>query len=743
MLFGGLSTFAQINGKVTDEKGQALPGAVIKLYKAANPVKVTLTDNEGHFAYDGADDDMIITYTSYLTDTLKNLKQDMTIRLNPDTKRLKEVRIQSRQPIIRQETDRTVISVNAQVKKLADNGLEIVNLAPGITISDNEDAILMSGKSEVQVMINDKVVKMTARDLAKMLKAMPSGSIKQVEFLSNPPGKYEVNGNTGIINIKTNGVVKGLTGNVDYSTSQAKNNWTDLSGLLNYGTGKLAISGYGAWHRGGYLTENTKVRQLNPGILNQQTSSLDKWSDPVFRIAADYAISHSSTFGGIIEREASTNTGSYDTYSQQGANSYQTSSQNPNVRHWNTYNLNYRYSDTLGTELTVDLDRADFYKNGNIMLLTTGQPQLNYQTATGIRISTLKSDYSHAWKNKLKLESGLKIAGVQTDNTQDANVFHYHENIRAVYTSLSRSNVHWGWQLGLRAEQTEAKGETGSLVKPDTSYFNLLPSAFLTYSPAGKHHFRLSLSRRIRRPDYSDLQPFTYVLDPLNQQTGNPGLRVQRNDQAELTYTFDDRITLVSSYNHSADYFSTVYRPSGNVLVESPTNTGKMNTLNCDLNYPLKVTKWWNMLNKANVGNDHFSGELFQGRLEEGKWRYQISSSQRITLPGKYQVQLSGRYTSASQNLIYYQQSSANASASIGRKLFKDQASLRIGISDIFKTQRNYTSVNFGSLQYTDLGTFESQRVSLNFSWRFGNTKVRQTVERDRGDADEKGRSGS
>jgi iron complex outermembrane recepter protein len=742
LLLCSLGTLAQVNGKVTDEKGQPLPGAVIKLYNTLKPVKITLTDNEGHFYYDSAAEYLITTYMGFLPDTVKSLKPGLLIQLRPDTKTLKEVSIISRQPIIRQETDRTVISVNAQVKKLADNGLEIVNLAPGITISDSEDAILMSGKSEVQVMINDKAVKMTAGDLAKMLKSMPLRSIKQVEFLSNPPAKYEVNGNTGIINIKTNGVIKGLTGNMDYSTSQGENNWTDLSGLLNYGADKLAISGYAAWHRGGYLAENIKLRQLNPGTLDQQTSSLDKWSDPVFRISADYAISSNSTFGSIIEREASTNTGSSDTYSQQGANSYQTSSRNPNVRHWNTYNLNYRYSDTLGTELTVDLDRADFYKNGNITLLSTGQPQLNYQTATGIRISTLKTDYSHSWKNKLNLEAGLKIAGVQTENKQDANLFHYHEHIRAVYASLSANSQHWGWQLGLRAEQTEAKGETGSLVKPDTSYLNLLPSAYLTYATSAKHYFRLSLSRRIRRPDYSDLQPFTYVLDPLNQQTGNSGLRVQRNDQAELTYTFDDRITLVSSYNHSADYFSTVYRQSGNILVEIPANTGNMNTLNFDLNYPLKVNKWWSMLNKANLGNDHFTGELFQGRLDQDKWRYRFSTSQRITLPGKYQLQLSGRYTSAAQNLIYYQQSSANASASIGRKLFKDQASLRIGITDIFKTQRNYTSVNFGSLQYTDFGTFESRRVSLNFSWRFGNNKIRQTQGRNRGDEDEKGRSG-
>lgn len=733
---------AQITGTVNDEKKQPLPGAVVRFYKAVKPVKTLLTDNKGSFAHNGTADYMIVTYTGFLADTLKKLTTDMLIQLSPDTKMLKEVSVISRQPFIHQETDHSVISVNEQVKKLADNGLDIVNLAPGITVSDNEDMIMMSGKSELQVMINDKVVKMTARDLAKMLKAMPSSSIKQVEILSNPPAKYEVNGNTGIINIKTIGVTKGFRGNVDYSTSQSNYNWTDLSTLLNYGAGKLAISGYGAWHSGGYLTQNTKMRQLYPDIINQQTSSLDKWRDPVFRITADYAVNKHSTFGGVIERESSKNTGSYDTYSQQDANRYQTTSRELSVRHWNTYNLNYRYSDTLGTEFTVDLDRADFYKDGSIELVTTTQPSLNYQTTTGIRISTIKADYTHSWKNKLRIESGLKIAGVRTDNTQDENLFHYAEDIRAVYTSLIQNRGNWGWQLGLRAEQTEAKGETSSFTKPDTSYINFLPSAYFTYVPSPKHHLRLSLSRRIKRPNYSDLQPFSYVLDPLNQQTGNPLLRVQRNDQAELTYTFDDRISLISTFMHTTDYFNTVYRQSGSILVEMPANTGTVNTLNFDLNYPVKIAKWWNMINKLNVGNDHFTGELFQGKLNQGKWRYQISSSQRINLPGKYQLHLSGRYTSASQNLIYLQQSSANVSAGISRKLFNDQASLRIGISDIFKTQRQYTIVNFGSLQYTDFGTFESRRISLSFNWRFGNTKVRQTEERRNGNADEKGRSG-
>ena len=749
-----LPALAQTSGRVTDEKQQPLPGAGVKLYRNnSKAVKIIITGTDGRFSIDSHPDFMVISYIGYLPDTINNLKADMgDIQLVTNPQALKEVSIKSRQPVIRQETDRTVITVNEQVRRLAGNGLEIINLAPGITISDNEDAILMTGKTDVQIMINDKVVKMTARDLAKFLKAMPSGSIKAVEVMSNPSTKYEVNGNIGIINIKTNAVLKGFNGNIDYSTSQSTYNWSDLSGILNYGSGKFAVSGYGGWHTGGYLTRDLKTRQLTDGVLQQQTTNLDKWSDPVFRITMDYQLSKRSTIGGLIEREASTNTTTYNTNSQidhqlSPDSAYQTFGRSPYVQHWNTYNLNYHYNDTAGNEIRVDLDRAVYEKDNTCTVATTGQTLIAYHTITGIAINSLKADYTHQWKNKMKLDAGLKIAGVNTRNDQDDNRFLYREQMNAIYASLSRNYKKWGLQLGLRAEETSAKGiaepvNSNQITRPDTNYFNLLPSFFLTYAPDEKNNLRLSITSRIKRPDYRDLQPFTYELDPLDYTTGNPGLRAQRNDNAELSYTFDSRISLEASYTHSTDYFNPVIIKSGNILYQSTGNTGMMNTLNFDLNYPIRVNKWWNMLNKANLAEDHFQGQLFQGYLDQGKWHYQVSSTQRFNLPGKYLLQLGARYTSASQDLIYHQRSSANTTASISRNFFDDKASLRIGVSDIFKTQRNYTDVNFGSLNYTDLGAFESRRASFSFSWRFGDQKIRQTENRERGDADEKGRSG-
>jgi len=754
LLLLGQPALAQIGGRVVDEKQLPLPGAGIQCYSdGPKPVKTIVSGEDGRFSLNLSPRYIVISYIGYLPDTLRVFKSDLgDIGLKPSPNALKEVSVRAHQPVISQETDRTVINVNDQVKKLAFNTLELVNLAPGISLSDNEDAILMSGKTEVQVMLNGKVVKMTPKDLAKFLKAMPIGMVNSIELLTNPPAKYETDGNTGIINIKTNTLPKGFNGNLDYSYSQSTNYWSDLSGLLNYGSGKFAISGYGGWHTGGYLTNDLITRQLTDGILRQQNSNLDKWNDPIFRIAIDYQLSKRSTIGGLIEREASTNTATYTTNSQvdhtlSPDSSYTTTGRIPYIQHWNTYNLNYRYSDKAVNELTIDLDRAAYARDNHTEVLTTGQSPVDYHTITDIDINTIKADYTHNWKNKLKLETGLKAAWVETADNQNGNQFDYHENTRALYASISKEQGKWGIELGLRGEQTSAKGisypQSGNeLVKPDTNYLKLLPSFYLTFAPDAKNSFRLSLTRRVKRPDYDDLQPITYELDPLNYKTGNPGLRVQLDDAAELSYTFDDRISLAGSYTHISDYFNPVIQQVGNILYQTTANAGTMNTLNFDLNYPVQATNWWNMLYKINVADDRFQGQQFQGFLNEGKWHYQLSTTQRFNLPDNYLLQLGARYTSASQNLIYYSQSSANTTVSISKKFFNDRASMKLSVSDIFKTQRNYTSVNFGSLNYTDLGTFESRRVSFAFSWHFGNEKIRKTEDRERGDADEKDRSG-
>ncbi|MFC3560216.1 carboxypeptidase-like regulatory domain-containing protein [Pedobacter jamesrossensis] len=132
--FSGLNALAQVNGKVTDEKGQGLPGSVIRLYTKSQLSKTILTHTAGYFnANLPGLDQLIITALGYRPDTVYTVQRALgTIRLQPVASQLKDISIQARQSMIRQETDRSIISVNQSVKKLAANGLEIVGLAPNV-----------------------------------------------------------------------------------------------------------------------------------------------------------------------------------------------------------------------------------------------------------------------------------------------------------------------------------------------------------------------------------------------------------------------------------------------------------------------------------------------------------------------------------------------------------------------------------------------------------------------------------
>lgn len=753
-----LPLHAQISGIITDEKNQPLPGITLRLYHNGDSVllQTTGTDAKGCFQLQQqANTYLHIQYTGYqsriITSPAGNLGR---IQLTPQPNLLNGVTVKTSLPFVQQGTDRTIISINSQTLKLADNALDVVRLAPGLTISDNEDAIALSGKDAVLVMINNKQVRLSSRDLIKLLKSMPTASLSQLEVMSNPSAKHDVTGNTALLNFKTKqNAIRGLTGNMDASTSLSIYNMGDVSGLFNYGTPKLAVSTYLGWHYGTYETRYNKETMLNSNLLTQQNTSLDKWRDPVLRVTAEYHLNSRQTIGGLVEREVSTNKSSYETASQFAGQQTNTYAYNPNRRYWTTFNLNYRYADTTGNEFTADIDRAGYTKEDTSRIATDAQNVLQYSTHTVITITTAKVDYTHNWKNKWKIEGGAKLSAVNTDNrfTQSDipgnDYFVYREKVNSAYANLSKNYRRWGWQLGARLEQTHVKG-TGTdaagthFQQPDSAYTNWLPAIYLSWQPLSGQHLRLSLNQRIKRPDYTDLQPFTYQTDPYHYQTGNPLLQAQKNTSAELSYTCKEKFTFTAAYTHTGNYFNPVLYRKGDITYQTTQNAGTMNNWDFNLNYPLTIRKWWTMINKASGFYNHFRGQLFGGMLDNGQWSYTASTSQRFTLPAKLQLQLSARYASPVTNLIYHQGSNANISLGLSRKLFHNQGSVGISVSDIFHTQRSITTVNFGSLRYTSYSTWESRRISLRFNWRFGNTKVQQTQDRETGNSDEKSRSG-
>jgi outer membrane receptor protein involved in Fe transport len=64
----------------------------------------------------------------------------------------------------------------------------------------------------------------------------------------------------------------------------------------------------------------------------------------------------------------------------------------------------------------------------------------------------------------------------------------------------------------------------------------LFPSLFLTQAISDKTDIQLNYSRRIRRPNFWQLNPFIDINDPVNIRQGNPTLRPEFTNSFEFNY---------------------------------------------------------------------------------------------------------------------------------------------------------------------------------------------------------------
>ena len=116
-------------------------------------------------------------------------------------------------------------------------------------------------------------------------------------------------------------------------------------------------------------------------------------------------------------------------------------------------------------------------------------------------------------------------------------------------------------QAGLRAEYTtsSAVGDSANVVQNiPRHYLDFFPSLFINHTINDKNEINFSYSRRIDRPQYDNLNPFVYHLDPYTYEKGNPYLRPQYTNNFELNYTYNKSITLTLGYSRTTDVITEI-----------------------------------------------------------------------------------------------------------------------------------------------------------------------------------------
>ena len=428
-----------------------------------------------------------------------------------------------------------------------------------------------------------------------------------------------------------------------------------------------------------------------------------------------------------------------------------------------SYNFNYRFADTLGNELTVDADHIAFGSTGTNTLenqrfnsenVFLDNDALRSDIGSDIMVWSLKADYVKSRKNGLKLETGAKVNwtnsnndiqstreedGAQQPDAGRSNRFDYRENIAAAYANIGKQGEKINWQLGLRAERTEVKGNSTDLFgnvlnNPDTASLGLFPTAYLQYSLKPMHQLGLSYNRRLSRPAYQDMNPFVWQIDPYTSERGNAYLRPAYTNSVELTYTYKYAASASIGYSRTTDLVNTVARQEGDQAYTQPQNLNQQDNISLNINLPLPIQSWWEGYLWLGIWHNQFKSKLADGPLNSGAFGGGCYLSQQFRLGGGYEVEASFWAQFPTQDGIFANRGIASASAGAKKSLWKGKATVKLAINDIFGTQRWIQSVDFGSVRGAIRNTWESQNLALSFSWKFGNQNLK-TRNRDNGGA--------
>jgi iron complex outermembrane receptor protein len=775
---------------VTDQQLKPVEAATIILLKDNKLIKAGISDAKGTVVFENiaaATYTFSIMHNAYSVQTTGAFDFPSTnstnIVLRSAATTLQEVSINSKKPLIQHTQGKTIVNVDAAVTNAGTTVLEVLEKSPGVMV-DKNGGIALQGKAAVLVLIDDKPTYLSGTDLNNLLSSMSSSQVEQIELMTNPPAKYDASGNAGIINIKTKkNKVKGFNGSVSFTPGQGFYPKKNGSLLMNYRTGKFNSFLTYSINSSQYLTDIYALRKYYDAngkvtaILDQPTYFSGKVLNNTLKLGVDYFASSQTTIGivlggGLNNRKGAGDAGATWLNAAGTIDSAvaTTSSSNNDFKN-GSVNVNLRHSFNKQQDLAIDIDWLNYdivndQQFNNHLQAANGYNQASRGNIPAtLKIVSAKADYTLRFGTNNTFLSGFKTSYINTDNIASyqnfdgiswkedygkSNHFLYRENINALYSSIETKQQRFSMQAGLRYEFTGYDAhQLGNVLQKDSAftrnYSGLFPSGYVSYQMDSANSFTVTVGRRIDRPAFQTLNPFTFIINKYTYQNGNPYIIPQYSWNVELSHQYKEFLTTAVSYSYTKNYFSQIFLTDSlsGLLYYSQGNVGRANNIGASATLILAPLKWWSFTMQAIYNHKELKGYNGNASFHSDINQLNINLNNQFSFAKKYAGEVSGFYTTRARNDLQEElYPTGQLSLGVSRPVLKKKGTLKISLRDIF-----YTNAMEGLTQFTHATEYfivrrDSRVVNLSFTYRFG--KAYKISKRSNGSAgDEIQRVGS
>ncbi len=792
---------AQVIGAVLNEAGLPIPYANATILNASDNslYSGTITDEKGNFELAITKEGIYvlqIRLLSYQTWTSEPFTVSSTtfkkvfppIRLLEEMTQLDGVTLVGRRKLIQRTQEGSVINVQESIMTKGSTALQVLERSPGVLLDRRNNSFSLNGKSGTLVMINGKTQRIPVADLMALLNSMSADNIQKIELLTNPSARYDVDGNAGIINIVVSkNEALGLRGTIGLSGGYGEGPKQTTNFSLNYGSERSSVFGSYTFSyddsTGGWIGEGVTDLPILGGntdiVFSSNTQQINR--NHTINLGYEYRLSETVLLGSAIVLNQSKplvftrNRGLYNFVSNPFLDARIHLDGDGNRKNFtaSTYFEKKTKDPENGSIFSITADYVNYNSNTPNTVNSTyfdenGSPfQPDNEiynrgnrgfNETDINVGVVKLDYQKTINKKLSLEGGLKGSYSKTENDarikiQQGNSFIEDERfistigttekIAAIYTLTD-----YTWtdqlktQLGFRYEHWEQDFGDVTL---NRNFGKLFPSLFLTYSISDTKAWNLAYTKRITRPNYSDLASFLSYNGPTSLFSGNPQLLPAITDNLMLTYSnksFSVSLTAGNEKNPLVRYQITK-NPQSTVAVIAPVNLEYQRSLDMQSNIPLRINHWWKLNINGTIGVREFKLLHTPDQVTHDYIHFNFNGSNTITLPKDFSLELSGWYTSRHFNGSAQVDGFGTLNGGI-KKTFKNGGSVQFSVSDILESFDIRSQV--GTLTQEVFGDeFEvnyssesgrSRIYNLGFTYPFGNKKVKKTNTRSGADAE-------
>lgn len=742
------NVYAQkITGVITDRDNNPIEFATIVLQTTDSVfLNSAYTDSVGRFSIKTDTLPVIITIQHLMYETYQkkcNTKAIGSIQMNEKSQMLSEVSIIGEYPLVRVIDGKMTYNMSQLLTdKMATSIYDAILKLPGIHIQKGTFQLI--GANNVTILINGKKTNMDENQLNNLLKNMPKERIREAEVMYSAPPQYHVRG--AVINLVLDNAIydtQQLQGQINtlYNQGYYKNFQGGVTILYN--TPKTLTDFLYSF---GYNQVRTGQEIISQHIFNDQVSDINQ-SDrgcsvkPIhtIRLGNDWLINDKDKITLAYTAEIQPWMRSFNSSNGTYSDSENKKNTDKPVQ---MHNIALNYTSGFGFSTGIDFTSYKNHTTQHYRERMEGKEDFfDARSKQDIRRLSFYADQSHSLGKGWTLNYGTKFSFASDKSSQI-----YHSSVShnwSDYDSDSQLNeytydLYAGFSKRFANNLSLNASLTGEYYKhKKIDYRSLFPMMEITYTANPVSVFQLSVSSDKVYPSYWEMQNTTSYLNGYTEIQGNTDLRPAKNYSFQLNYIWKSKYIFTLFANYTDDFFCQIpYQSSDRLmLIYKTLNFNYSAKLGFNMMIPFRISRIFESRFILNGYYDKMkSDHYYDLSFTKNNLAIYTNLDNTFTISSKPNIkaELSGSYISRNIQGPMTINAMYRIDTGIKWTFNRNKAELSLKVNDIFNSwapkelNLQYQTQNLRMKEVVD-----SRRISLSFTYRFGDFKPKAHKEVD------------